>query len=435
MEAVLIIAVLVIFNGIFVGAEFALIGAPRALIESRAVHGSQLAGRLSRLFQDQRMQDRYVATTQVGISLASLGLGMYGERTLAEWLFGFVEQLGWAGWLGSHALASFAAVSFLTYIHVVLGEMVPKSLALQHCEKSALWLYRPMQICNVLFSPLVFVLNGFANLTLRAFGVAVDGSAKNLLTPDELALLVNESRERGALSEAAGKLLQELMGFSELTAAEVMVPRVLVCGINLGADSTAIAQIMQEEAHARYPVYEDNLDHIVGAVHVKDILRVALENRALAPQDIHPVPFVPETATLDFVLATMRRERAQLVAVMDEHGGTAGIITLEDLFEEVVGEVDENLSGVREAPVMEDGKLRIPGTFRISEIGELFDLRLEHPDVDTASGLVLSLLNRPPQMGDEVRYQGISLTVTAVEGKAVSECVAVKEAAEEEKNR
>jgi CBS domain containing-hemolysin-like protein len=420
MTAFLIITGLILLNGIFVAAEFAIVGAPRASIDTRAARGNRLAKAVQAVLRDPTRQDRYIATAQLGITVASLGLGMYGEHTLADWIY---ETAGAPVWLLSHGLASVVAVAILTYFHIVIGEMVPKSLALQQSETMALWITPPMLWTKTLVFPLVVGLNGIGNILLRFLGVNRQAqSVEQYYTPEELQLVVQESEERGAIRAESGQMLQVLFDFANLTAAEVMVPRVRITGLPLGSTPHRIRELLGRTPHTRYPVIEHDLDHIVGMIHIKDLLRLLLRNEPIGQPHARPLPLVPETAPIDTVLATMRRERTQMVVVLDEHGGTAGIVTLEDLFEEVVGDIDAGPGSPAQAYRDRDGRLRVPGTMRLVELGREFDLDLEHEEVDSVSGLVLTLLGRPPQVGDSVRYDRLQLEVTAVKGRGVEEC-------------
>ena len=421
MIAVLIVAFLLLVNAFFVAAEFAIVGAPKAAIDARAGRGDRLARMVQRVLDDAHRRDLYVATAQIGITVASLGLGMYGEHVLAAWALARLGNSGWAGWLAAHGFASMAAVAILTYFHIVLGEMLPKSLALQTAERLALWLTPAMLWTQAVLYPFVLALNGIGNLLLKPFGIPPQAhSSEQYYTPEELQLIVEESEEQGALRAESGQVLQELFEFGELTAGEVMVPRVRISGIPVGSTPDDLRRILGSTPHTRYPVYEGDLDHLVGTYHIKDLLRLLLNGQTVTAAGARQSPVVPETAPLDGVLATMRRERAQLAVVIDEHGGTSGIVTLEDLFEEVVGEIDE---GPGPAGPRRDsyGRLRVPGTMRLDELGQLFDLELTHEDVDSVSGLVLTLLGRPPRVGDTVRYDRLQLDVTAVKGHGVDE--------------
>ncbi|MDQ3489328.1 MAG: hemolysin family protein [Acidobacteriota bacterium] len=423
MIAFLIITALILLNAVFVAAEFAIVGAPRLSIDKKAAEGNRLARVVQSVLRDPQKQDRYIATAQLGITVASLGLGMYGEHVLADGIFHYLGESGGPALLVSHTFASVLAVTILTYFHIVVGEMVPKSLALQRAEAMALWITPPMLWTKNLLYPFVVGLNGLGNLVLRLMGVQRQVShAEQYYTAEELALIVQESEELGALRTDSSQMLQELFEFGDLTADQVMVPRVRITGIALGATPDEIREVVGSSPHTRYPVFEHDLDHIVGMIHIKDVLRLLLNNETLAQEHARPLPLMPETAELDDVLASMRLERTQMVVVLDEHGGTAGIVTLEDLFEEVVGEIAESPTDA--PPYYRDtaGRLRVPGTMRVDEVGQQFNLDLEHEEVDSVSGLVLALLGRTPVVGDMVRYERLELEVTAVKGHGVDEC-------------
>ena len=421
--AVAVIAALIVLNGLYVAAEFAIVGAPRLAIERRARAGQRVAGIVHRILEHPREQDRFIAAAQIGITVASLGLGMYGEHVVAGWIAGGLEATGVARWVAIHAVATVIAVVILTYFHIVIGEMVPKSLALQRAERTVLWITPPMLATKMLIYPLVIGLNGIGNAVLRLFGVdRQTATHERYYTPQELELVVRESEKAGALSADSGRLLREIFEFGDLTAGQVMSPRVRVTGVPIGSAPAAVEQTLRTSPHTRYPVYEGNLDRITGMIHVKDLLRLILAGEAVQPRHARVMPTVPDTAPLDAVLALMRRERAQMALVVDEHGGTAGVVTLQDLFEEVIGRVDE--SGSPSGDVYRDpaGRLRVPGTARLDEVGEHLAVTVQHDDVDSVSGLVLTLLGRPPLVGDTVRYAGLAFEVTAVRGNGVGEC-------------
>ena len=417
-----IISALIILNGLFVAAEFAIVGAPKAALDARASHGDRLARLVQSVLRDPRKQDRYIATAQLGITVASLGLGMYGEHVLAGKIYSSLGGRGLPAWIVSHGFASVLAVAVLTYFHIVVGEMVPKSLALQKAETLVLWITPPMLwIKNILY-PFIVALNGLGNLVLKVFGVNRQvQNAEHYYTPEELQLIVQESEELGALRAESGQVLQELFEFGDLTAGEAMVPRVRISGIPIGAPPDRIRELLSLAPHTRYPIYEGDLDHIVGMIHIKDLLRLLLHGEAIAAEHVRTVPVVPETSALDSVLGVMRAERTQMVAVIDEHGGTAGIVTLEDLFEEVVGDIEESPAARPQTYRDRQGRLRAPGTMRVDEVGQLFDLELEHEDVDSVSGLMLTLLGRPAAVGDRARYERLEFEVTAVKGHGVAE--------------
>ena len=418
--AVVTLALLLV-NALFVAAEFAIIGSPRTAVEHRARAGDSMAGRLLVILTSPPAQDRYIATAQLGITIASLGLGMYGEHTLAVLLEPHLEWLGDARVISAHVAASVIAVAVLTYLHIFLGEMIPKAVALSRPERTARLVYWPMRATLIVLYPFVVGLNALGNAALRIVGIQRREGTTEVYTPEELQIIVEESAEGGALRAESGAVLRELFEFGDRTAGEVMVPRVRAVGIPIGATIDDVREILLEHRHTRYPIYDGDLDHIVGMLHVKDLPRRLLDTAPISAADARPMPVVPETATLDQVLATMQRTQAHLATVIDEHGGTAGVVSLEDLFEEVVGELDE---GVPAAPPLvkhPDGSLTVAGTLRLDELGQELDLDLEHEEVDSISGLVLARLGRPPAVGDVVEHDRIRVEVTQVSGRGVGE--------------
>ncbi|MBI4263559.1 MAG: HlyC/CorC family transporter [Acidobacteria bacterium] len=423
LVAAAIVLALVAANGLFVAAEFAIVGAPRASIEHQASRGSRLAARVLWILEDPRRQDRYIATTQVGISVASLGLGMYGEHVLAQWIAFRLEGLEASGWIAAHAVASAIAVALLTYLHIVIGEMVPKALALQRAERTVLYVSPLIRAIETIILPIVVGLNAVGNGLLRLIGIRRrEVHAERYHTTDELQYIIQESHERGQLRGEAGQILRELFEFGDLTAGEVMVPRVQLVGIAVGTEPDELRAIVHAHGYTRYPVFVGDLDNIVGSLHIKQVLRHLIAGRPVTARDARPLPYVPGPTPLDEVLAAMRRYRAQMAVVMDQHGGTAGLVTMEDLFEEVVGDIEEGhgrTSIVRDGP----GRVRVRGTVRLEEAGEALGCTLAHPKVTTISGLVLVLLGRPAAVGDVVTWNAVRIEVTAVVGRGVSEAV------------
>jgi CBS domain containing-hemolysin-like protein len=279
----------------------------------------------------------------------------------------------------------------------------------------------PMRVVEVAFYPLVVVMNGIGNGILKLMGVERSAvTDESYRTVDELSFIVAESRAGGLLAREPARIIQELLEFADLTAGEVMVPRTSIVAFALGADRKEVARTMESERHTRFPVHDGSLDDIVGVVHVKDLIEGLKPEGSLNRSLIRNVPFVPATEPLDRVLSVLRRTRTHLAVVIDEHGGTAGILTLEDIFEEVVGDIAD--PGERpNVRTDEAGSTTVAGTVRLDELGESLGLVLEHEDVDTVSGLVIAKLGRPPVIGDRVEHEGVVLEVSAVRGRGVQE--------------
>jgi CBS domain containing-hemolysin-like protein len=301
--------------------------------------------------------------------------------------------------------------------------MVPKALALQKAHKTALYVSPLIRGLQHVILPLVVSLNAVGNRLLRLAGIERrEVDRERYHTAEELQFIVRESQEGGMLRGEAGEILRDLFEFGDRTAGEVMVPRVLLTGIPVGAEPDELRAIVRSHPHTRYPVYSGDLDNIIGSLHIKEILRHLVSNQPIAARDARALPYVPGPAYLDEVLAAMRRFRAQMAIVMDQHGGTAGLVTIEDLFEEVVGDIEEGRARtaiVREA----DGRVRVRGTVRLDEAGEALGSSIEYQKVTTISGLVLLLLNRPAQAGDVVTWRNVRIEVVSIAGRGVGEAV------------
>jgi CBS domain containing-hemolysin-like protein len=425
---VAIILLLLLANALFVAAEFAIVGAPRSNIEHQASEGSFLARSVLHILEDPKRQDRYIATTQIGISVASLGLGMYGEHWLADRIEGALSPLGTMAWVASHTIASVVAVAVLTYLHIVIGEMVPKALALQRPHRTVLYVSPLIRALERVLLPFVVSLNAFGNGLLRLAGIRrqeVEGERYH--TAEELQFIVQESQEGGLLRGESGQILRDLFEFGDRTAGEAMVPRVLLVGIPVGAEPDELRAIVRAQAHTRYPVYSGDLDHIVGSLHIKEVLRHLISNQAVTARDARALPYVPGPTPVDEVLSAMRRFRAQMAVVMDQHGGTAGLVTMEDLFEEVIGDIEEGRGRAAIVPEA-GGSVRVRGTVRLDEVAKALDWPLEHPQVTTISGLVLLLVGRPALLGDAVTWNQVRVEVTKVAGRGVAEALLTRTA-------
>lgn len=423
-----VVMVLVALNGLFVAAEFAIIGTSRPAMVARAEDGDALAARIVRILEDPARLDRYVATAQLGITFASLGLGMYGEHRLAAFIADWLRLAGWsdpAAWVTAHGLAVVLAIAAITYLHIVFGEMIPKALALSHSARVALWVTPPMLLIGLLLYPLVRGLNLLGNALLGLVGFERGRGNAYYLGPDELESIARESSQSGLLSEESERIFLELADFSEITAAEAMVPRVRAAGIPRGASDLQLREILREQRHTRYPVYEDSLDQIVGTVHIKDLMGMLRAGQGLDPSCVRETAYLPETATLDDVLAAMDRSHNQMIVVMDEHGGTAGILTIEDICAEAVGDIEEGADDVPDIlPVGLGGeRYQVQGTVRLDILGDRLGLELEHPEVDSLSGLVLSELGRPAEIGDRIRWGGLDIEVSSLHGRGVRQAM------------
>ncbi len=430
MLPLLLILFLIFVNGIFVAAEFGIAASPRARMAQMAESGSVGAQRVLNVLRNPKLLNRYISTAQIGITIASLGLGMYGEHVVAEWLLGPLEAFGSLGAAAAHTLATILSVAILTYLHVVVGEMVPKSLALQSPSRAAVALTGVMQVAERVFLPLTIFLNKIGDAILRLFGLTSDASAR-LISSAELEYIVEESTEGGLLDSVEQIYLENVIDFSERTLFQVMTPRTRMAAIELTATLDVVMEVVRENQHSRYPIYEEDRDHIVGILHLKDLARWLHDNFATIreqPGDsffvlkalMRPAFFVPDTLALEQMLDHFRQQHIQIAIAVDEFGGTAGLITLEDLAEEIIGEIqDESDSEIPPFAEIDSLTLRVRGDLLLDELNQHYELKLEHDEAETVGGLIMDALGHMAEPGESVDYAGVRFEVESMEGLAV----------------
>ncbi|MCP4421763.1 MAG: HlyC/CorC family transporter, partial [Chloroflexi bacterium] len=417
---------LVLLNGLFVMAEFAIIGVRPTQLEQMVDEGVKHSQNVLSIVESRQKQDRYIATAQLGITIASLGLAMYGEPQIAHFIEPYLEQLWFEP---SHQLVEsigyVLALGLLTYLHVVIGEMVPKSLALSDAPKMVLFLYRPMVVASWVLGFPVKRLNQIGVAMLRLFRIPPAEGHERVLSAEELELIVTESKEGGLLNAEEQEMILNIFDFSERTVAQVMTPRTKVEAIPLNVSRQEILTIVSESRHSRFPVYDGDRDHIAGILHLKDLVKQTLhkESKFDLRLILRSAPAVPEDLPVQTLLAAFKRQQLHLAVVLDEFGGMDGIVTLEDLVEEVVGEVRDEFDQEKEPFVkLGPGLFEVEGEYLVDDFDDGFwgdeeDL----PDVETVGGLVITKLGRPPAVGDEVVYnEEIQLRVLAVDGRAVA---------------
>ncbi len=425
LTPILIIILLIGMNGIFVAAEFAVAISRRPRLEQLVKDGQSGAKAVRDMVSSSVKQDRYIAVAQLGITLATIGLGMYGEPSIAGWLYGPIEHGFGVSETLAHTIGTVLAVGIMTYFHVVVGEMIPKSLALQNPERTALGVVVPLRVTRMLFYPLVIVLNTIATASLKLLRIPVE-SGRDRYTAQELARIVNESFEGGALGDAEQILIANIFDFGEREVYQIMTPRRRITGLPSDAPLGVVRELIGSSHHSRFPVFEEDMDHIVGVLHVKDFIKQQTETpgtfslRSL----MRRAPRVPEGMPAEKLLAAFKRLKVHLAVVMDEFGGTAGIVTLEDLLEEVVGEAQEGNEAPPRIEELGDGELLVQGGVALEELNERYDLSLTSETAETVAGLVVDELMRPPQVGDELELSGVHLRAESIDGLAI-ETVAV----------
>ncbi|MDP9371513.1 MAG: hemolysin family protein [Chloroflexota bacterium] len=420
------VLVLVVLNGVFVAAEFALVSVRQTRIAQLAQAGSARA----RLVQQALAQlDTYIAATQLGITMASLALGFIGKPAIATVLEPLLARVlpGANVGLTAHGVALVLAYASATALHIVIGELAPKSIALQRAEATALWVTPPLNLFLKVFYWPIRALNGVGNGLVRLIGLRPAAGHAAVHSVEELGLLVRSSREAGVLEEQQERMVAGVFDFGERQASRVMTPRTEIAAVPVTIGLPELTERAAAGRHSRLPVYAGDLDNILGVVHVKDVLRVVRDRRAArAPFDVRPlmrpVPFVPDSVPLDELMAELRRERAHLAIVIDEFGGTAGLVTLEDLLEEIVGEVADEFDAARE-PIepLPGGRVALDGLLPIEEVAARFALGVEEPFYDTLGGHVFGRLGRAAVVGDELALpDGRRLRVAELDGLRIA---------------
>jgi len=393
---VLLVLLLVLANGFFVAAEFALVTVRTTRIEQLVSAGSRAAVVVQR---SQRDPNRFISAAQLGITVASLLLGWIGEETFAALLnpgLGYVLPESGA-WLTAHGVASVLALALITFLHISLGEQVPKMLALQRAEPVALFTALPTDLVGRAFRPFIAVLYGFTNVVLRAIGLDYAAEEHVMHSPQELRVLVR----RSGLAEDERQLVDRAFAFGAVTAGELMVPRTEVIALPVSSSIEEGVRAIRRFRHSRIPVYEDNIDNVVGVVSAKDL--VGLPRARALRSVIRPPVLVPVSAEASEVVAQMRAERQPLAVVLDEYGGTAGILTLNDLVARLLGDVgDDYTSNATRLRRLADGTVLADGLMLIEDVNEQLGTRFDAGEVDTLGGLVFARLGRRPSVGDQV---------------------------------
>jgi CBS domain containing-hemolysin-like protein len=428
LAAFVTISLMILLTALYVGAEFATVAARRTRIGQMAAQGDSLARMLLPYLEDSRKLDRYVAACQVGITISSLVLGAYAQGAIAtrlveplSSLLGAVVSPATALRLGQ-SIAVIGVLVFITALQVILGELLPKSLALQNPEGLARAVVWPMRISLLLFALPIWLFNGSANLLLRLAGRDIHAAAGRAHSAEEIELLVTESHEGGLLDDNERRLLRNALRLRELTARQVMVHRTRITAASIHATALELMQLAVEAGYSRIPLYRQSIDDIVGFIHVKDVFRLYHQNVSDVSGVVREVVYVPETLSASDVWDRLEERGSYLAIVFDEFGGTAGLLTLEDLIEEIFGELQDEFDD--EAAIIardKEGRIYLRADLLVGDVNEYLELELPEEAADTLSGLVFSGLGRPPVVGDEARFNDVLIRVETMEDLGVGE--------------
>jgi putative hemolysin len=408
------VAALILLNGFFVAGEYALVTARRTRMQELAQEGNRRARAVLRIVANP---PRFIAAMQLGVTATSLGIGALGEHALAKAFDPLVAS----------ALAVVLAFLIITYLHVVIGELVPKGVALGYSERTALAVSAPVNTFFIVFRPLIWVLQRSTEVILRALGLQPPGGEMEVYSEAELKMLLSRSREEGEIEEQEQEMLYKVFDFADKEVSAVMVPRPEVVALSVDLPPEEALAAVIESPYTRYPVYRGTIDEIVGVLHVRDLFS-AMNDRGLGAvrldQILRPAHIVPETKDLAALLGEFRRTNQHLAVVVDEYGELEGIVTLEDLLEEIVGEIEDEFDLPDESiEQLDDGRMRVHGTFPIDDFNEQFGRSLPVEDYHTVGGFVFGMLGRQPERGDEVEYDGCTFEVQEVEGSRIERLV------------
>ena len=417
-----VIALLIAFNGLYVSAEFAAVSVRRSRIRRMADEGDRLAAVLLPTLRDAKSLDRYVAACQVGITVSSLVLGAFGQASLGEALTPLFERWGQMQTVAAQSTSVAVVLVGLTALQMILGELVPKSLALQYPTRVARLTVLPMRWSERALSWFIAILNGSGWLILRMLRVEPKAH-RHLHSAEEIKFLVSESRKVGHLAPEEQRRLDQALGLTQRTARELMVPRTRVVGVDEAAGLEAAIEAAATLPYTRLPVYRESLDQILGMVHAKDLAAASLLDDANGDASlgtlVRPMLAVHESITANRVLSLMREERGIMAVVVDDFGGTAGIITTEDILSELLGEVADEFKHHGGPPEhLPDGRVRLPGDMLVREARRWVGAPWTS-DAYTVGGLVMEALGRIPEAGDVLEIEGVGVEVEEVEHRAV----------------
>ncbi|MBA3580225.1 MAG: HlyC/CorC family transporter [Gemmatimonadaceae bacterium] len=410
------IVVLVLLNGFFVGAEFALVRSRRNRLEAMVRTGDRLARVALRASSNI---SGLLPASQLGVTLSSLALGWVAQSTMTDVFARLPAGVEIPARVSIAAIIAFAIAS---YVHVVFGELVPKAAALNHPERMAKWLVPPLMLFASLSRPFVWIINRTSNFMLRLFGLHALPGEDSVHSPDELRILVEQAQEGGAIEAQDADMIDAVLEFSEKNASGVMTPRTDVAAFALEASLDDVLVTVEDRGYSRYPVYEDSIDNIVGLVLTKDILIEAVRrrNEFTLQAVMRPVHMVPGSREVEDVLADFKRLKEHMAVVLDEFGGTAGVVTMEDLLEEIVGEILDEYDDPAEKPVeTRGGETIVPGSTHIGDLNERFALEVPDEDYTTIGGYVFGTLGRLPAPGDHVTAGGAIFTVREMDGRRI----------------
>lgn len=419
-----VIALLILFTGLYVAAEFAAVSARRSRLRRLAEDGNVLASRILPVLEDPRELDRYIAASQVGITLSSLILGAYGQATLAPRIAPLFERYGSMQTATAESTSAVVVLVCLTTLAVILGELVPKSLALQNPTGTALFTVLPMQWSIRAFSWSIAFLNGSGVLLLRLFGVPATGH-RHVHSPEEIALLIAESRDGGLLEPQEQVRLHRALRLGLRTARQLMVPRARLAAVDVTVGFDDVLKIVAASPYSRFPVYRGSMDTVVGILHIKDVVTRYVQSGPMPLTALlRPIVSVSGDMAADRLLAFLRERRSHQALVVDEQGSVIGLITLEDVVAELLGGVADEFKSMQVSPIrLSDGRLRLPGTMRLEQAAPLIGSAWHGAKDETVAGHLLTVLGHVPEPGQEFVVDSTPVEIEVVEAGVIASII------------
>lgn len=420
-----LVLLLVFCNGFFVATEFAVVKVRESRITQLIAEGNRQARNVEQLIHNL---DAYLSACQLGITLASLGLGWLGEPAIAQLLQPLFHYVGITdAW--SHSISFILGFSIITFLHIVLGELAPKSLAIQQSEAISIRVAKPIQLFYKVMYPFIMFLNWAAAKFLGLLGFSPVSETQAAHTEEEIRILVNESHKSGLIDKTELMLVDNIFDFSETMAREIMVPRTDMVVLNLRDPFEHNVEMVRNGRYTRYPVVDGDKDHVVGSLHIKDLL-LHDWNRTdhTLEQMIRSILTVPETISISRLLGMLQKQRNQMAILIDEYGGTAGLVTVEDILEEIVGDIQDEFDDERPEIEKKDDTYSFDGRMLLEEVNEYLNLSLDDSEVDTLAGWIYMQIDHPPKVGDTVGAEGYEFRVTEVDLYRINRVMVKKQA-------
>jgi putative hemolysin len=418
----LVIAILIAINSLYVLSEFSTVSSRRSRLSQQAKEGNQIAGRILKIVENPRRLDGYVATCQVGITISSLVLGYYGQAQLTDVISTLFTDIGHISLATAQSISATLILVILSIFQILIGELVPKNIGIQYPERMAILTAMPMRWSEIIFKPLILLFNGSGNLIRGIFKLELSTGHSHIHSPEEIAMLIDESGEGGILKAEEHRLLSNTLKMREATVRQVMIPRSRMLTAPKTMSRRRLLSLVADSPYSRIPIYDKDIDTIQGVIHLRDLLCYEEDDKGWSvPHILNPVIFIPESMQVKEALNLLQAKRFQVAIVLDEFGGTAGMVTLEDLLEQIFGDLkDEFDADAAKFHILPNNQIWIHGNMLIEHVNQLLNINLPHKEIDTIGGLILHEIGHVPIANDEVIIDGNRFRVEKMSGRGVA---------------